>query len=197
MKTHLKELHKGIYIIDNLFTDNEINDFTDLVVNNTCKHTFTRGEFKNGRINNTIIPEQMYTKIKPFLPENYDNYIFKKACNRIFYSEINENQLFNIHTDTGSFYDSENKMYSKFVVLIYLNSSGLDFQGGHTQFYDNNFNKTINIIPKKNRTVIFDIDLFHSGEKVFNVIETKKWIGTEIICQERGVTHSHTTIQIS
>jgi hypothetical protein len=75
-------------------------------------------------------------------------------------------------------------MYSKFVVLLYLNTSGLEFQGGKTQFYDTHFNKTINIIPRKNRTVIFDIDLFHSGEKVFNVIETKKWIGTEIICQQ-------------
>lgn len=189
MVTRLEQLDKGIYIIDNLYNDDEIKNYIDIVINTTNKHTFTRGEFKNGRINNDIISQQMYSKIKPFLPEIYNDtngykFMFKKACHRIFYSEIDQDQQFNIHTDTGCFYDKEKNMYSKFVILTYLNSSNKEFQGGYTQFYDNNFNKTINVIPKKNRTVIFDIDLFHSGEKVYNVIKTKKWIGTEIICQK-------------
>ena len=53
-------------------------------------------------------------------------------------------------------------MYSKFVVLTYLNTSGLDFQGGHTQFYDNNFNKTITFTELK-------YELIPHGFVVFNI----------------------------
>jgi hypothetical protein len=100
------------------------------------------------------------------------------ACPSIFYGKICQNQSFVTHTDTGSVFDKKNNLYSKFTMLIYLN---YDFLGGETVFYDNNLLETCRITPKKNKTLIFDIDLFHSGSIVTS--GTKYWIGTELLIQ--------------
>jgi hypothetical protein len=81
-----------------------------------------------------------------------------------------------IHTDTGSEYDVPNNMYSKFTFLTYLNDG---FTGGCTKFYDDRLRETCVITPERNRTLVFDIDLFHSGEKVLD--GSKYWIGTELV----------------
>ena len=57
-----------------------------------------------------------------------------------------------------------------------------DFENGKTLFYDHDFKHTVTIEPKKNRTLIFDIDLFHKGEQVSK--GEKYWIGTELVCNK-------------
>ena len=60
--------------------------------------------------------------------------------------------------------------------MIYLND---DFTGGKTVFYDDCFQKTVEIEPKKGKALLFDIDLWHKGEEIHN--GEKFWIGCEII----------------
>ena len=60
--------------------------------------------------------------------------------------------------------------------IIYLNDN---FEGGHTIFYDDNWNKTMDIKPEKGKALLFDIDLWHRGDMLIS--GTKQWIGCEII----------------
>ena len=83
---------------------------------------------------------------------------------------------FGLHTDTGLYYNSKTKDRSKYTVLIYLNDN---FEGGHTQFYDNSFRPVYKIKPKTGSCIIFELDQFHEGLEVIN--GHKYWIGLELI----------------
>lgn len=102
---------------------------------------------------------------------------FDGVTKYVMYAVLEPGQSFPIHTDTGAEFSEECE--SKFTVLIYLND---DFDGGKTQFFDNNFVKTCSICPKRGRTLVFDIDLFHAGMSIES--GTKLWIGTELVCSQ-------------
>lgn len=173
-----------IFTIDNLYTNEEIINNIHFIENaDNRERTFTEQPFKNGKIINEELSNQIYSRIKSFLPKIYIDRNNKKwqpieTTKYIFYSKLIENNMFGIHTDTGSVYDIQNKKYSKFTLLTYLNDN---FVGGNTQFYDGSFNETVTIVPIKNKTLIFDIDLFHKGNMIISGI--KYWIGTEIVCK--------------
>lgn len=188
----LSIIDHGIYTVKNVYTDTEIEYFEEFVYDNIySKNTrkfFNNSKFKNSKIINNTLSNLMYSKISPYLPEIYTDRQNKKfkfigPCNKVFISEIDSNQDFIIHTDTGCFYDINDNSLSKFTVLTYLNGPE-SFSGGETVFYDDLFNKTYSIKPERNKTLIFDIDLFHSANFVFNVNTPKRWIGTELICQQ-------------
>lgn len=177
----------AVFTIDDLYTDGELDIFLNYVKNSSDKNrTFTNSPFKNGKMIEPEMSKSMYEKISKHLPGEYKDtnnrwWSFQKSVKYIFYSQINQGQMFGIHTDTGSEYNEKDNLYSKFTVLTYLND---DYQGGHTTFYDDNFRKTAEIIPKRGRTLIFDIDLYHQGEKV--VQGMKYWIGTELVCYKEN-----------
>lgn len=172
-----------IFTIDNLYTENEINYFINYIeTHNGCPFTFS--EFKNGKIIEPKISTLMYSRIKTYLPNNYkdrlnNSYIYKKTPKHIMYAKVDMQQQFGLHTDTGTVYSRIDNEYSKFTVLTYLND---EYKGGNTQFYSENLRKNVTIQPKKNRTLIFDINLFHSGEIITK--GTKYWIGTELVCSK-------------
>ena len=174
-----------IFTIDNLFTNKELEEYKNFIENIDIKNRqFTNSNFKNGKSINNDLSQYIYSKLLPYLPNNYidrnnKSWKFNSACKYIFYSKLESNQLFNLHTDTGSEYDDKQNIYSKYTALLYLND---DFEGGNTQFFDLNGKKTCTIIPKKNRILIFDIDLWHSGELITE--GNKYWIGTEILCNK-------------
>ena len=63
-------------------------------------------------------------------------------------------------------------------MLTYLND---DFEGGATEFVDAaDFRPTTIVQPRANRTLVFDIELFHRGNAVLQGV--KRWIGTELVC---------------
>ena len=122
----------------------------------------------------------MFERIQPHLPSVYRDregvsWTYESAPKFIMYSKINPGQQFPIHTDTGCEYG---KLTSRYTVLTYLND---DFEGGHTQFYNSEFKKTVSIVPKRGKTLCFDINLFHAGDEVFKT--AKYWIGTELVCR--------------
>ncbi len=77
------------------------------------------------------------------------------------------NQYFNKHLD-GVHYDSEVKQ-SKLTFMIYLNGSE-DFDGGRTLFFNSKEDDSViaNYVPEKGDLMIFDHNLWHSGELVLN-----------------------------
>lgn len=169
--------------LDGLYSDTEITAFKKYVEEaDVHNRTFTNSPFKNGKVIHKEWSELMYNRIRALLPDTYRDrhgveWRFIQSPQYIMYANIQKDQKFGIHTDTGCEYDSIKNLYSKFTVLTYLNH---DFLGGNTKFYDDRFNETYTVVPEKNRTLVFDIDLFHSGEQV--VEGSKFWIGTELVC---------------
>jgi hypothetical protein len=179
------EIPFEIFTIDNLYTNDEIEEYLNYVETSDSKNpTFSNMEFKNGKIIKQELSNLFYSRISSHLPNNYIDrnstmWKYLEASKFIFYSKLKQDESFMIHTDTGSVYDKINNKYSKYTVLTYLNDS---FEGGQTKFYDKMFKNLVTITPKRNRTLIFDIDLFHSGEQVLS--GNKYWIGTELICSK-------------
>jgi len=185
MNNH-SEINFEISTFENLYTDEEIKEninFIEESINNKVK-IFSTNDFSNGKIFNTIMPNKIYNRIKNLIPKIYIDrnnikWEFVNCVNYIFFAKYKPGQLFDIHTDTGHEYDIENNHYSKFTLLTYLNDN---YKNGETIFYNDNFEETCRIIPKKNKTLIFDINLFHKGNYVEN--DCKYWIGTELICKK-------------
>lgn len=173
-----------IVTIDDIYTIQEINDHIHFIEHaDVRERTFTEQSFKNGKIIHQELSDTIYARIQRFLPNVYVDRNRQTwqpigASPYIFYSKLVQNNLFGIHTDTGSVYDNSSRTYSKFTLLTYLND---EFCGGNTQFYDDSFGETVTIVPSTNKTLIFDIDLFHKGEMI--TAGTKYWIGTEIVCR--------------
>jgi hypothetical protein len=174
-----------IFTIENLYTDEEIKLFKDYVENSDEKNrTFTSSSFKNGKMINPDFSRLMYSRIKNYLPDEYIDrqnikWKYLECPKYIMYAKVQINQKFGLHTDTGCEYDVLKNKYSKYTVLTYLND---DFLGGNTVFYNDKFEETYKIIPKKNLTLIFDIDLYHEGCEV--VRGDKYWIGSELVCKK-------------
>jgi len=178
-----------IFTIDNLYTSKEIELFKDYVENADDKNrTFTNSPFKNGKIIKPDFSSLMYSRINTCLPDEYidrqnTKWGYLEAPKYIMYAKVQPGEHFGLHTDTGCEYDMIKNKYSKYTVLTYLNN---DFEGGSTIFYDDNFHKTCEIKPLKNRTLIFDIDLYHQGSQVLE--GNKYWIGTELVCKKLNYT---------
>jgi hypothetical protein len=173
-----------IFTIDKLYTDCEIEQLSEYVEKaRDDTRPFTFADFKNGKVIDTDLSSFMFEKVACHLPQVYKDskqrqWQFVGAPKFVMYSKIKPGQSFPIHTDTGCEYDQKNNCFSKYTVLTYLND---DYHGGDTVFYTDDFQETVRIQPKKNRTLIFDIDLYHSGEAVTQGI--KYWIGTELLCK--------------
>ena len=178
------DLSYEIFAIDDLYSDAEIKEFKDYVeYASDDNRTFTNSPFKNGKVIHEDFSNLMYSRIVKYLPEKYTdrkgvNWQYLQAPKYIMYAKVQSGQQFGLHTDTGCEYDKEKNKYSKYTVLTYLND---DFDGGSTIFYDDNFHETCTVIPKINRTLIFDINLFHRGAPVLE--RAKYWIGTELVCK--------------
>ena len=97
----------------------------------------------------------------------------------VFYAAMRAGEHFGIHTDTGSEFDAAAGTRSKFTALVYLGDTGVDFDGGATQFYTDDLEPTARIEPRRGRVLLFDIDRFHRACPVERGV--KAWIGLELI----------------
>jgi hypothetical protein len=164
-------IHDGIYIGENLFTPDEIDYFTNFMLK--APSSFFNGELQNRN------GKMIYPEIANLIGKRIINSGFGLDINFsdiLYFSEIDENKPFLIHTDTGCYYNRKTNVRSRYTVLLYLNDN---FDGGNTSFYTSDLKKTVSISAKKNKIVVFDISLFHSGDSVTS--GTKRWIGTELI----------------
>ena len=184
MTDQYTEIPFEVFTIDGLYTESDIAEFLTFIEKADEKNRkFTSSPFKNGKIVHKDYSQRMWDSIKPNLPATYADrqgvsWAFRGVPHNIMYAQIQPSQRFGIHTDTGCVFDTRQNRYSKFTVLTYLND---DFEGGQTTFYDTNFQKSVSITPRKNRTLVFDNDLYHCGEVVAS--GNKFWIGTELVCE--------------
>lgn len=165
----------GIYTIPKFLNDEECETYKQLIVNPPKEsYNFTdSGIFKNRKFIDTTLTEVFYNKLmKHFEPSD----LLVRPNNLIMTGHYEEGEQFNLHTDTGLYYNRNTKEKSRWTLLIYLNE---DYEGGHTQFYDDSWNLRETIKPEKGKALLFDIDLWHRGDNI--KIGKKYWIGCEII----------------
>ena len=173
--------------ISNLYTEEEINSYIQLIddfsINENCINS-TRNIYKNIKKKNPTHSGLIFSRIKHLLPEFFlDRQNIKweiyGVSDYITYAHIKENELIGLHSDAVTMYDTIANRYSKFTLITYLTE---DFLGGETQYYIDE--EIIKIKPEKNKTIVFDIDLFHEGKKI--VSGNKFWIKTDIIYTKLG-----------
>lgn len=145
----------SIRVFDNLFTQDEINSFK-IFVQSQDESTHPYGSSKH--IYHNIIRKKLQSIDKKLITYDHINYCYN-----------------NSGEGTGIHKDNDRGGETTHGVIVYLSEH---FEGGETNFYDDSFNLIQSVIPKINRTIIYDINLNHSGQDVKNGI--KMWIGTEI-----------------
>jgi len=185
MNTHQVD-NKSIFTIDNFLNHNECNKYIKYI--NELKlnrpNNFTNdNRFFNNKIINKELSKVFYDKLKihfenNILNSNNQSWNLLFTSDYIFMAHYGKNKQFDLHTDTGCYYNYFDKSLSKFTMLIYLNDN---YTNGYTSFYNDNFELQIGIEPKQSRALIFDIDLWHKGNEVLD--GEKYWIGCELICK--------------
>lgn len=165
-------IENKIWTISNFLSNNECVKFIEQIANKTGTNPFTNsGYFKNDKYIDEDLASSFFNRIK----DKIDIDIFR-ANNLIMTGMYVPGNRFGLHTDTGLYIDYNKKEKSRYTLLIYLNDN---YEGGQTQFYSDEFQKTAAIQPEKGMALLFDIDLWHQGEEVIS--GQKYWIGCEII----------------
>jgi len=178
------ELHQHIknqiWTIDHFLTKQECRQFINQINTKSNKICFTNtGLFENDKYIDQSLATSFFEKINtlPKIKTLVTNPILR-ANNLIMTGKYLSNNNFGLHTDTGLFYNKNTKEKSQYTLLIYLND---DFEGGTTSFFTDNFQPTVTIHPKQGTALLFDIDLWHKGDKLIS--GEKYWIGCELIAK--------------
>jgi prolyl 4-hydroxylase len=161
-----------VFTFDNFLTESECNTFIYEINNKKNKVCFTNsGVFENDKYIDNELAQYFFYKIKKLtdLP-------ILRANDLIMTGKYIPGNSFNLHTDTGLYYNRKDKEKSRYTLLIYLNDN---YTGGETEFYTDEFKKVLTITPQKGKALLFDIDLWHKGNTVIE--GNKYWIGCEII----------------
>lgn len=163
----------AVYTFEGFLTDEECKRYIAEIDEKKDKTLFTlAGQLENDMYIDWDTADYFYRRLVG-LSDEPD---FLGAYKYVMTAKYKPGDQFNIHTDTGSYYSSENGEKSRYTMLIYLNDT---FEGGQTEFFDNRMKTSHIIQPTPGMALVFDIDLFHRGLPVES--GTKYWIGCEII----------------
>ena len=163
----------GIYTIPNFFTSDECNLYLQMPCTQPTTSFTDTGVFDNKKWVNSALATTFFTKLQNLIEPTP---LATRANTVIMTGSYTPGQQFNLHTDTGLYYNRDTNEKSSWTLLIYLND---DFEGGHTLFYDSEWTLTNTVCPQKGKALLFDIDLWHRGDVLTS--GTKHWIGCEII----------------
>ncbi len=154
---------KKIFVCKNIFDDIFCDKCIDIIYNRIINGK--NAEYLNYP-RSTI---DKYTDKE--LADSIFNYVKKHVellDTNIVPNDIIFTSRYNTNGEVGIHLDDKFKKNSKYTVLVYLND---DYIGGTTEFYNKDFNKQLEIIPKKGDCIIFDLDLYHSGSIVTDGIK--------------------------
>lgn len=167
-------------LIKNAFSD----DFCDELVYNHLSY------FKSAQLNyptsyrnnerqikdDVSLSTSLFREIKKYIPNKvkisgisdveYGEWVLKGLNERLRICRYTQGQYFNKHLD-GVYYKSE-LIQSKLTFMIYLNGGSGEFEGGRTLFFSSKEDDEIigSYEPSKGDLIIFDHNLWHSGEEV-------------------------------
>lgn len=158
---------------ERVLTNDECEKFINEIDTKQGKIAFTNsGIFENDKYTDKHLADFLFSRIY-----NQDSSLQNcRAHDLIITGKYNVGNSFGLHVDTGIYYNRKENERSRYTLLIYLNQ---DFEGGDTEFYDEQFNKIKTVIPETGKALLFDIDLWHKGNEI--LLGNKYWIGCEII----------------
>lgn len=166
------------FVIPSLFSKTEC----ELLLNSEIKNSFQKAisnyptYYRNNDrfvIDNDDLANQLFEKVKPYLPETIEinsaiqaeNGVWhlKELNNRLRFCKYSANQYFHRHLD-GVHYRNDTTQ-SKLTFMIYLNSA-TEFEGGRTLFFKTKETQEIwaSYIPKQGDLIVFDHNVWHEGE---------------------------------
>ena len=166
------------FVIPSLFSKAECEE----LLNNDIKNSFQKAisnyptYYRNNDrfvMDNDILANQLFEKVKPYLPETIEInssiqaenglWHLKELNNRLRYCKYSANQYFHRHLD-GVHYRNDTTQ-SKLTFMIYLNSA-TEFEGGRTLFFKTKETNEIwaSYNPKQGDLIVFDHNVWHEGE---------------------------------
>ena len=179
--TQLSDHPFEIFQITNLYRENEIKEYIKNIndFSTNLNSINSRDIYKKIKRKDPTHSALIFSRIKHLLPENYLDrkgieWTLSGISDYIDYAHIKENEMIGLHSDKGSVFEPRENRYSKFTLLTYLTD---EFEGGETVYYLDE--KKIEIKPETNKTILFDIELFHEGRKLLE--GNKIWLKTDLI----------------
>ena len=180
MKDLLPDRNEICLLIKNAFSEqfcDEImlkhnNDFSPANLNYPTSYRNNERQIKD----DVVFSKLLFEEIRKYLPDvievngisDKEKGIWnRKGLNeRIRICRYSEGQYFNKHLD-GVYYQSK-QVQSKLTFMIYLNGGNEEFEGGRTLFFRSKEDDQIIGFyqPSKGDLIIFDHNLWHSGEEV-------------------------------
>lgn len=163
--------------LDGILSPEICHDMIEYVNKQTLEHVdrADMASYDRHTMINTELADKLYELIKPHLPSNIPTI----RCNEYFrFSKYKPGEEFKIHRDGVNQDKFGNR--TKFTVNIFLNS---EFEGGETDFYDEDRNRVFRAVPLAGRGAIFDRDILHCGCKVSNGY--KYLIRTDVMIADR------------
>lgn len=162
------EIADGIYITENVFSDNDCQRFIelseqtgyDVATMNAFGGSFRRPDLRNNDrviLDNELLAEELWQRCKPFVPNLLNGKRAIGLNERLRFYRYEPGQKFAQHFD-GSF-RRPNGEQSLLTWMIYLNE---DFRGSETKFNG----AGIEIKPKTGMMLVFRHELIHEGTEV-------------------------------
>ena len=167
-------MNQIIYELPNFITTDECDVLSEKIIAEHAPNFTNNGDFINKKWQDATLADKFWNKTGKY---NNGVNIGLGANDLIMAGIYNPGNSFAIHTDTGLYFNMQTNIKTCYTLLIYLND---DFEGGNTIFYNtSDWNISRIIKPEKGKAIIFDINLWHSGDKILS--GCKKWIGCELI----------------
>jgi WD40 repeat protein len=166
------------FVIPSLFSKTECEQLLNSEIKNSFQKAISNYPtyYRNNDrfvIDNDDLANQLFEKVKPYLPETIEinsaiqaeNGVWhlKELNNRLRFCKYSANQYFHRHLD-GVHYRNDTTQ-SKLTFMIYLNSA-TEFEGGRTLFFKTKETEEIwaSYIPKQGDLIVFDHNVWHEGE---------------------------------
>lgn len=166
------------FVIPSLFSKTECEQLLNSEIKNSFQKAIANYPtyYRNNDrfvIDNDDLANQLFEKVKPYLPETIEinsavqaeNGVWhlKELNNRLRFCKYSANQYFHRHLD-GVHYRNDTTQ-SKLTFMIYLNSA-TEFEGGRTLFFKTKETEEVwaSYIPKQGDLIVFDHNVWHEGE---------------------------------
>lgn len=166
------------FVIPSLFSKTECEQFLNADIKNSFQKAISNYPtyYRNNDrfvMDNDDLANQLFEKVKPYLPETIEVnsaiqaengvWYLKELNSRLRFCKYSANQYFHRHLD-GIHYRNDTTQ-SKLTFMIYLNSA-TEFKGGRTLFFKTKETTEIwaSYIPKQGDLIVFDHNVWHEGE---------------------------------